>query len=313
MKKAVYYFCYNFEDDSVAPRVFDYSVEKFKLKETGLIIDDYPVMEFKDNKGNLFTYVRTSKVISHDYEHYLPVMNEYFSEYDFAGVVNWHGGDNAPDKLLCLHTIGDVPSGNFAPSNPLYTTNLARSMEQNRKVIGLDDFRVTMEATHWSGIIDDDSPELITKYNVPLVDIEIGSTNESYANEKAVEILAVSIVRVFDNEVKVPTILYVGGIHFEEPITSAILNENYHVGATHILPNIWLTSGVYSDDEGYKKLEACVDSIIGGIDGIVFQEKLKGPFKEQCRKLATALDVPIFKHKQLKNLEDSPIADLYNK
>lgn len=311
-KKAVYFFCYDFENDSVAPRVFENSMRIFDLKPTKITIDGYPVMEYIDSKGNVFNYVRTHKVISHDYDYYLPIMNEYFSKFDFAGVVNWHGGQKAPDKVLCLHTTGDVESGYFGMTHPIYTTNLAHKLEENRRELGLEDFRVTMEATHWSGMIYNGLPQKIIEFKVPLVDVEIGSTPESWANEKAVDVITLSLVKVFDSDVKFPTVLYLGGIHFEEPITNAVLNRQYPVSATHILPSSWLVNGKYNEEEGYKKLEECINSIIGGIDGIVYQEKLKAPYREQCRRIAEVLNVPVFKHKQLSNIKESPIIGLYN-
>ena len=311
IKRAVYFFCYDLEKDSVAPRVFDNSIKNFDFKTTNIVVDGYPVMEFTDSKGNIFNYVRTNEVISHDYEYYLPVMNKYFSDFDFGGVVNWHGGSKAPDKVLCLHTTGDVESGYFGMAHPIYTTNLAHQLEENRRELGLEDFRVTMEATHWSGVIYNGLPQKIVEYKVPLVDVEIGSTPESWANEKAVEVITLSLVKIFDNDKKVPTVLYLGGIHFEQPITNAVLNKEYPVSATHILPNAWLVNGKYNEEEGYKKLETCINSIVGGIDAIVYQEKLKTPFKEQCRRMAETLNIPAFKHKQLSNMKESAISHLY--
>lgn len=48
------------------------------------------------------------------------------------GVVNWHGGKNAPDKILTVHSTGDVVGKIFAPSNPIYLRNLLLAIEENR-------------------------------------------------------------------------------------------------------------------------------------------------------------------------------------
>lgn len=312
-KKAVYFFCYDFKEDSVAPRVFDQLLERFEFKTIEIMVDGYPVMEYQDYNGNIFNCVRTNKVISHEYDHYLPIMNKYFSDFDFGGIVNWHGGSNAPDKVLCIHTTGDVESGYFGKTHPIHTTNLAHEMEKNRIKLNLEDFKVTMEATHWSGIVSNRPPKQIIKYDVPLVDIEIGSTIESWENEQAAEVITLSLLEVFNNNHKYPVLLYVGGIHFEEPITNAVLNQEYPVSASHILANRWVVEGKYSEEEGYKKLGECINSIIGGIDGIVYQEKLKAPYREQCMRMGAALGVPVFKHKQLRNIQQSPIAYLYKK
>lgn len=37
---------------------------------------------------------------------------------------------------------------------------------------------------------------------------------------------------------------------------------------------------MYDDEFGFEKLEKCINSIEGGIDCIVFYDKLKGIYKE---------------------------------
>lgn len=59
-KKAVYFFCYDFKNDSVAPRVFENSMRIFDLKPIKIMIDGYPVMEYIDSKGNVFNFKNQS-------------------------------------------------------------------------------------------------------------------------------------------------------------------------------------------------------------------------------------------------------------
>ncbi len=193
-KKAVYFFCKDLKKDPVAFNVFKTISKKFDLNKTEILVDNEVVLEFKDSNNNIFQYVRTDEVISHDYKKYLPILNKYFSDFDFAGLVNWHEGSNAPDKILTVHTTGDVFTGKFGLASPLYTRNLICAMEDNKIKLGLEDFNTVTEATHWSGVPYGGEPSLITEYNVPLVDIEIGSTKESWENDKAIEVLAKSLV-----------------------------------------------------------------------------------------------------------------------
>ena len=99
-KKAVYFFCTNLDIDPAAGHVFDAVSEMHSFVETSIIIDDYPVLKHLDDIGNEFYFVRTGKVVCHDYRHYLPIMNSYFSGFDMAGLVTWHEGQNAPDKIF---------------------------------------------------------------------------------------------------------------------------------------------------------------------------------------------------------------------
>ena len=206
-KKAVYFFCTDYERDEVAPRVLNYLKNNYPLKLSNTKFDNRDIYNYVDKNNNLFTYVETNKVLSYDYDKYIPILNEFFSDYDIAGVVNWHGGEKAPDKILTVHSTGDVVGGVYAPSNPLYLRNLLVSIEKHRVENNLDDFKVMTEGTHWTGTIRDGNINLIDKYQVPLFDIEIGSTLESWTNETAVKTLATSLQEVFSDEEEVKILL----------------------------------------------------------------------------------------------------------
>ena len=300
VKKAVYFFCMDSEKDEVAPLVFEKSSEILKLSETGMEVDAYPVLEYKDGDGNIIYYVRTSTVICMDYGRYLPEIKEKFSDCDLAVMVNWHGGGNAPDKVICIHTVGDVSSGVFGKSEPVMSTNLARALERHRQVLELDDFKVTTEATHWSGVVYGGKVEWIDEYKVPFLDVEIGSTSESYNNPAAVEVIARALIEVFGESAEYPTILYMGGIHFEDTITNAVLHPTHPVSLTHILPSRWLENEMYTGEAGISHLMDCINSINGGVQGIVIHEKLGREQRELAAALSERLGVPLVKRKALK-------------
>ena len=301
MNKAVYFFCINEKTDPVASKVFNYVNNNNNLSETDITIDGFPVME--KNNGNIFQFVRLNDVLSHDYTKYLPLLNKYFGDFNAAGVINWHEGANAPDKILTVHSTGDVPSGNFGKTNPLYIKNLICSLEEYRIKYQLSNFRVMTEATHWSGIPYNQPPELIGEYVVPVYDIEIGSTPESWNNETAIKILSESLFNVFNNNDQLKTLLCVGGIHFEEAYTDIILKKEYKISTGHILANQWVT-GNYSGENGPEKMNKCLESIIGGINGIIFHDNLKGEYKQLCREIAEKNNLYSGKHKILKTLEE---------
>jgi D-tyrosyl-tRNA(Tyr) deacylase len=303
-KRAVYFFCTNPDIDPVAGRVFDKLSEIYNLHETDIIVDDSPVLEYSDEGGDRFYFVGTHKVICHDYNNYLPVINNYFSDYDMTGLITWHEGHNAPDRILSVHTTGDVETGCFGPANPVYMHNLLLSLENNRTNAQLADFTVTTEATHWSGVIyGGGTPDMIPQFPVPIVDIEIGSTSESWSNETAAKVIAQSLTGIFTvNEKSFKSLLCAGGVHFEPSFANAVFQtwEDNAFGISHILGNHWLVTGQYEGEDGQARLEACVNSIQGGINGIVFHDNLKGAYKEQLRVLGRKLNVPVFKHKLLR-------------
>ncbi|MDR1073860.1 MAG: hypothetical protein LBL45_09340 [Treponema sp.] len=102
------FFCVDKNIDPVASNVFNYLQNSNNFIETKLTIDEFPVMEY--NNGNYFLFVRLTDVLSHNYIKYLPVLDQHFKEFDVAGVVNWHEGINAPDRILTIHSTGDAPS-----------------------------------------------------------------------------------------------------------------------------------------------------------------------------------------------------------
>jgi D-aminoacyl-tRNA deacylase len=310
IKRAVYFFCCDMAIDPVARRVFDASTRLITLETLPLTVDGYPVRYFEDVQGHQYVYVRTSDVVSHDYPRYLPVLNEYFAEFDFAGVINWHAGQNAPDRILTVHTTGDVVSGHFGAAHPVYTRNLMLSLEANRRGLELDDFTVTTEATHWSGIVYGGNPELIPCYPVPLVDVEIGSSPTSWSHAVAIEVVAKSLPNVFNKSGdRVRTLLCVGGIHIEPSFAAAVLREDpaYPLAVAHIFANHWIVSGGYGDESGLARFELGARSVLGSIDGIVYHDSIKSPYKNQTRLLGEKLGVPIFKHRALTRPAELPL------
>ncbi|MBA1334947.1 MAG: hypothetical protein HPY66_0568 [Firmicutes bacterium] len=307
-KKAVYFFCTNPDIDPVAGQVFNALQGIHRLHETSIIIDDNPVLKYSDYEENEFYFVKTHKVICHDYNYYLPIMNRYFSGFDMAGLITWHDGQNAPDGILSVHTTGDVDSGHFGPANPEYMRNLLLCLEKNRIEAGLDDYRVTTEATHWSGIIHNGGdPDMIPAFPVPLVDIEIGSTQARWSDFSAAKVIAQSLGGVFTNDGnKLNNLLCVGGVHFEPAFANAVFQtwDGNAFGISHIIANQWLITGQYEGEDGQAKLEGCINSIQGGIKGIAFHDNLKGAYKEQIRMLGRKYGIPVFKHQLLRRPQD---------
>ena len=310
VKKAVFFFCPDEGIDPVAPGVFEEVRKLFRPEETGISMDDFPVLAAADSQGNKLHFVRTKKVVCHDYARYLPDMVRHFGSFHMAGLVTWHEGDNAPDGILSVHTTGDVDSGHFGKAEPLYMRNLLLALENRREELGLVRFKTVTEATHWSGMIyGGGCPERISAFPVPIVDIEIGSTTASWSDRTARKALASSLGDVFQSDgKKLLNILCVGGVHFESAFSGAAMQAwgEKAFGVSHILANQWLVSGGYEGEEGLRKLAACIASISGGVAGIAFHDNLKGPLKEQLRRTARDLSIPAFKHQLLRRPGDIP-------
>ncbi len=96
-------------------------------------------------------------------------------------------------------------------------------------------------------------------------------------------------------------------MHFELAFSNVILNKEYPIAITHILPNQWIVNGNYDTEEGAKKIEDCIKTIIGGVDGMVFHGNLKSVYKNKCKEVGEKLEIPVFKHKILKEVKNLPI------
>ena len=303
-RKALYFFCVGKGYDHVSRLAFERVREIFSPRELGIEVDGYPVMEHIDGHGNSFCFMRQDMLVSYDFRRHLPVLREHFLDFDLAAEVNWHEGANAPDKVLTVHTIGDVDAGIFPPADARFMRNLLHSLEKNRSDARLDDFTVVTEATHWTGTFKGQDPALLNEFPVPTLDIEIGSTPASWDNEGAVDVLARSLTTPFTDMEPLANVICVGGIHFEHSFAEAALDVDHPFGISHILPNQWIVSGDYGSEEGYAKLRKAAQSIRGGVRAVVYHEGIKSAYRDQCRRLGEELGVPVLKHKALRRPAD---------
>ena len=308
-KKAVYYICNDEKRQGLVARtVWAILREKNIMTSAGIMFDGREVLVRKDERDNEYYFVPTEFPVCWDYQKYLPEMNKYFADFDVAGMVTWHEGPNAPSKALTVHSIGDVNAGVYGPANPIYMRNLLQAMERNRVLLGLEDYQTVTEATHWSGTyISGSSPELILRYSTPMLDIEVGSEEESWSNHAACEVLANSLTYVFDSdERRIHNILCVGGVHFDPNFAQAVFTQwnSDAFGVTHIIANQWLVSGEYEKKHGLDFASAAIDAIAGGVEAIVFHDKMKGCYKDLVRALGEKYQIPILKHQLLRNPAD---------
>lgn len=299
MKKAVYFFCPDPALDEVASGVLAALKDTLPLSESGLVVDGMPAYTFTDAAVNRFDFVSCAYYFSHRYETYLPMANKNFADYDAAGYINWHGGANAPDKVLTVHTIGNVTTGHFAPSDPVFLRNLAVAIERGRVDAGLDDFSTHTEATHWSGAIHGSDPALIEAFPVPIFDIEIGSEPETLKNRAAAGVLANALLHVFDQDDRPKVILCLGGIHFDDTYSKALLQQELPISIGHFLPTVWLVGGDYTGQRGLDFLSHALETVRGGVDAIVYNDNMKKPVKDCVREFAARTGLPLLKHRRL--------------
>jgi len=214
-------------------------------------------------------------------------------------VVNWHEGANAPDHVLTFHSTGDVPSGIYAPTTPTLFSAYTRALERERSKGGLSDYRTLIEATHWSGVMFGARPDQVNAYPPPIYDMEIGSSPGCWSDKRACAALARVCVFGPEPVTEGSTIIYCGGVHFEENVTAAVLSGRWHVG--HLLPNHWLTAGQYDLAEGPAKLQRCLASYTEVAEQIAVHKGLASKLRAACVKFAESNELRAITHKQMRN------------
>ena len=300
MSEAVWWFSVGEGVHHVSRAVYARVEALFSPEPEGWVVDGYPVTRCRDRWGNTHRFLRTRTLVSYAFAEYLPLLRERFAEADLTGEVTWHAGDRAPDRVLTVHSIGDVPSGVFCPSDPEALRNLLESLEDHADALGLEGWRAVPEATHWSGTPHGGRPEDLRLFPPAQVDVELGSTPEAWEDPRAQEALARSLLEALRPRPRTEHLLCLGGVHFEPSFAEGATDRSRHLGLGHVLPNQWIVSGRYEDLEGPDKLDAAVASVRGGVDAVVYHEGLKGCYRQLCRDLGARLGVPVRKHREMR-------------
>ena len=305
--KVVYFICNNKKiNGHVSNIVLDMIKEK-NLDKSGIIFDGHEVLKYVDDKGNSYYFAETDEPICYAYERLLDDMNKYFGDFDMSGMVTWHEGASAPPNVLTVHSLGDVNTGVYGPTNVRCMHNLLYGYERNRIKYGLEDYTVVTEATHWSGSYGGKTdPKLLLDFPVPMVDIEVGSDESSWSNKTACLALYDTLFEVFnDDDLKIHNILCVGGMHFDPDFAKAVFTvwDNNTFGVTHIIANQWLVTGDYTGDRGIELMDNAINAI-GNVEAIVYHDNTKGCYKDVIRALGTKYNIPVFKHQKLRKPEE---------
>lgn len=298
-------FCIDKDIDQVAPLAFKVAERQLTLQSTGINIDGFNVLLYKTSSDDNIYFIRTNKVMPHDYPHYIPLFKQHFPTAEFVLVVNWHEGIDAPDPIITLHSNGNVATGHFSRVSPAHMRNLLIWSDHYRKELGLNDFRVLTEVTHWSGLIRRQDPSQIESWDIPVYDFEIGSSPSAWGNEVASEVLIRASLHTFDEQKDFFSLFCVGGMHFQKDNVKAVLMDdpNIPIAISHIIHTKWMESSEYLGDIGIKRFKHCINTIEGDIHAIVFHDKIRGPYKQILRMIADEMGISSFHHKRLRQLE----------
>jgi D-tyrosyl-tRNA(Tyr) deacylase len=297
--KLLFLVCEDPSIDPVAPGVFQCVKALYPLLPTSLKIGGRVVSQANVN-GHCCCFAQTRHVASAVYPEIANDIREQFSDFDMIGVINWHGGANAPSKIFCVHSVADVVSGTFGVTSGEKISAVLSAIESERKSAGLDTFTTLFEASHWSGTVYGRTPAELLNILVPVFDIEIGSSLDDWGDVSAHQVLARALGKIPEfcgkNAFRA---LYLGGTHFEQSATELVFQGE--IALEHHLPNHWLLAGEYNIPGAEQKIIAAANSCLQTPELIIYHAGLKSPYKECAKKAASLMQVPCASHRQLRD------------
>ena len=297
----LFLFCSDSAKDPVAPGVLQASLDIYRPQRSESICLDGRGVWFKQlSDSTVLAFAETMDVPSYMYSTLATDLNTNFSDASLISVVNWHQGANAPRNIFCAHTTADVSEGLFAPASGTELSALLRALEAERKSSSLADWRVLVEASHWSGTMVGCAAQQLLAVKAPVVDLEIGSDEAAWGNVEAQQILARALGRVPEFRRPVlPQVLFCGGMHFEPSLSEGFFCSEFNI--SHVLPNQWMVAGAYGGEQGATRLGLALDSVREPVDALIFHDGLKGPFKASVRQMASERGLVCANHRLLRD------------
>lgn len=306
--RTAYFLCNNSDKDPVAPLVLAEYKKMRALIDTGRRFLGGIVWEWQNEDGDILHLMETPDVLSHIFDTAVDDLERNFSAsgYDFAAVINWHAGNNAPERIFCFHGIGDAERAVFAQSDARTLRNLRRILIQEMTNAGLaGEWDVLEEATHYSGTGYGCRPETLLRWNVPMADIEIGSSREQWSNPDAVRVVAKSLELLSSPAGMVTddvfSTLFVGGTHFEPAVRELSEMGTGNICFPHALTYPWITAGLNVSDVTAEmlvpRIAAAAAAMTPAPKVVVFHDKAKANLKNAARKVAGDRNIPCISHR----------------
>ncbi|MDX1612388.1 MAG: D-aminoacyl-tRNA deacylase, partial [Candidatus Thermoplasmatota archaeon] len=176
---------------------------------------------------------------------------------------------------LTVHPIGNFTQapyggqpGRVVPTHPGWMLGMLEHLKEH----GPDGYDVCYEATHHGPWLE-----------LPTCFLELGSTEEQWADEAAAGVLADAVLET--EPAQAPTVLWVGGGHYCPQVTDLALAGELMPG--HIIPN-WAIEGSITDETLEEAVEATP-----GCQGYVLQRNATNGEQKVAERLE-ALGVPAF-------------------
>ena len=202
------------------------------------------------------------------------------------------------EPTLTTHPIGNYGEAQFGgktrtltPSAPRLMTQLLRIIKKNAEIEKIY-HKVCFEVTHHGPYL-----------SIPTLFTEVGSNQEEWEKQKPAEIIAKSLLELFDNyqceqdlPKNIPVIIGIGGGHYTPRFTDIALSKNVAFG--HMIPSYQIDTGNINKEILKKTLEATPN-----VEGVYLHKKaLKKSQVTEYKKWFQDLNIPVISSKELKDL-----------
>jgi D-aminoacyl-tRNA deacylase len=202
------------------------------------------------------------------------------------------------EPTLTTHPIGNYGKAEYGgksrkltPSAPRLMTQLLRIIKKNTKIEKAY-HQVCFEVTHHGPYL-----------SVPTLFTEVGSDQHEWEKEKPAEIIAKSLIELFDNYQDeqdlprdIPVIIGIGGGHYAPRFTDIALSKKVAFG--HMIPSYQIEAGNINEEILKHTLEATPN-----LEGVYIHKKaLKKSQVTEYKKWFQNVDIPIISSKELIDL-----------
>ncbi len=202
------------------------------------------------------------------------------------------------EPTLTTHPIGNYGEAEFggktrtlSPCAPRLMTQLLRIIKKNAE-IQKTYHKVCFEVTHHGPYL-----------SIPTLFTEVGSNQEEWKKQKPAEIIAKSLLDLFDNyqceqdmPKDTPVIIGIGGGHYAPRFTDIALLKNVAFG--HMIPSYQIEAGNINQEIIKKTLEATPN-----VEGVYLHKKsLKKSQVTEYKKWFQENEIPVISSKELKDL-----------
>ncbi|HTZ42000.1 MAG TPA: D-aminoacyl-tRNA deacylase [Candidatus Omnitrophota bacterium] len=189
---------------------------------------------------------------------------EKINKYDFIIFASRHSSEKG-GKTLSVHSPGNFrradfggESGKVCRSSALFQKQMFEKLNENAKAYHLEEYAVTLEATHHGPLIDK-----------PCLFIEIGSTDIEWTDRRAAFVVAKTIddvVRNYQENKFREVAIGIGGPHYCPGFNKIQLNSN--VAISHIISQYVLPLSEEMMKEAVEKTEEEIDFVLLDWKGI---------------------------------------------